>query len=182
MQHIPYGRLDVFLYQKDFRKQHPTHSKTASQIIGFKGRCSFKLMVNCRAQFSLKPGPLGCCRWRKFLGTAFATCTHQSCIPGSCTSAHISTWSPWLQSKPIPISWVSLDSHATLGQQEFWRSCQDQLSHPISYRTATLHISYIHPFGILAHSLVTRAGFPHFATWAVYKTQLIADTESRNNE
>lgn len=182
MQHIPYGKLAVFLYQKDFRKQHPTYSKTASQIIGFKGCCSLKFMVNCKAKFSLKPGSFGCCRWRKFLGMAFATCMHQSRTLGSYTSAHMSTWSPRLQSKPIPISLVSLHSHAALDQQEFWRSCQDQLSHPISYRTAMLHISYTCPFRILAHSLVTRAGFPHFATWAVYKTQFIADTKSRNNE
>lgn len=108
--------FSVFLYQKDFTKQHPTHSKTASQIIGFKGCCSFQFIVNCKAQFSLKPGPFGCCRWRKFFGTPFATCMYQSCTLGSYTSANMSTWSPWLQSKPIPIGWISLHRHAALGQ------------------------------------------------------------------
>lgn len=48
MQHIPYGRISLFFFtRKIFRKQHPTHSKTASQIM-------FSVMVFFKTQGELQ--------------------------------------------------------------------------------------------------------------------------------
>lgn len=97
-------------------------------------------------------------------------------------SYHTSTWSLWFQSKTIPISWTSLHRHAAFGQQQLWRICQGQLSCPSAMGQLCCTAAQTYPFRMLAHTHVTQAGFPHFATWAVYKKQFIADTESKNYE
>lgn len=82
----------------------------------------------------------------------------------------------------FPTSRTSLHRHAALGQQEFWGDCQGQLSPSISYGTAMLHVGWAQPFGMLARRRAVQAGFPRFATWAVYKTRFVTGAEPVNKE